>query len=152
MRQRSLYLDRLGIWTDWARSSFVTALDSAMRDARRRLGPRHPRLRAHFSEAERASCQAALTALLRDPELTGAMRRVRRRLDRWQVPLLRGRRPDRFAKGLASLSRLAPPRAAATQIRTAFNGWPTCRRFQGHGRCCLGCTGEDRIEHYARRA
>ena len=46
---------------------------------------------------------------------------------------------------------LLPPRVRACQIRTIFNGWMTCRRFQRVGGCILGCADEeDSINHYAQ--
>ena len=75
---------------------------------------------------------------------------VRRRLDRWNTPVLPGHRPARWIKVMAATAKLVPPRVQACQLRTAFNGWTTKRRMQGFGRCMFDCNhSEDSIEHYA---
>ena len=74
---------------------------------------------------------------------------IRRRLDRWEVPLLRGRRTERFLKLLQRLHSLVPPRVIAAVVRTNFNGWCTKRRFGLTGGCIFGCSGTDCIEHYS---
>ena len=75
---------------------------------------------------------------------------TRRRLDRWQIPLLNGWR-TRKAFGVAHrLHGMVPPRIMAAIVRTWYNGWCTGRRFQQSGTCIFGCQYEDSIEHYSR--
>ena len=143
------YLDRLAIWHGWAQDSFVSTLDDALRTAVDRLGAGHPLLCRSATDAARASCQSALTVKLRDSESEGAMRHARRRLGRRQLPLVEGKQVDGLYRRLNSLANLVPPRVVAARTRTAFNGWVICRRVQGKGQCCLGCSGDDSIDQYA---
>ena len=73
---------------------------------------------------------------------------TRRRLDRWQIPLLRGWRTRRAFEVAQRLNGMVPPRIIAAIIRTWFNGWCTARRFQRRDLCIFGCQSQDSIEHY----
>ena len=52
---------------------------------------------------------------------------------------------------LSELNREAQPRVGAAVLATMWNKWPTARRFQREGSCCLNCSpqAQDSIEHYA---
>jgi len=84
------------------------------------------------------------------PDGAPALAHARRRLDRWAIPLLPGRRVARLVNICGLIVAKGTPRIAAAFIRTAFNGWCTARRFQGRAGCLLACPGgHDSIEHYA---
>ena len=96
--------------------------------------------------------QARATKLLRARPDGAAFYHLRRKLDRWSLPTLPGRRVARVVSTFKTLATHAPPRVLAAALRTVCNGWVTTRRFPQAGvrRCVLGCPrGEDSIEHYA---
>ena len=94
--------------------------------------------------------QAKATRILRAAARHSAAAHVRRRLDRWQLPTLPGHRPVAWSHTLSLSAPLLPPRVQACQIRTAWNGWCTARRYQQNRGCLFNCSrGEDSIEHYA---
>ena len=98
----------------------------------------------------RKQWQKACYNVIRPPPAPGAVRRLRRRLDRWALQILPGRRVDRAVRLLRGLAVEAPPRVWAAVLRTLCNGWVTARRFQTTGNCVLGCENcNDSIEHYA---
>ena len=59
----------------------------------------------------------------------------------------------RTLKRIAHLKRVVPLCTLAVLLRSWLNGWCTARRFQEQGLCRLSsnCTGDDSLEHYARR-
>lgn len=88
----------------------------------------------------RTGWQGRLTKLLRaNQDEHAASTHLRRRLDRWELPLLPGHRLPRAIALLAHLARVAPPRVWAAQFRLLCNGWCTARRFQQCLGCRLGC-------------
>ena len=52
---------------------------------------------------------------------------------------------------LQFLQTAVSPKVAAAVLRTLWNGWTTCHRFQGSGTCVFKCShwAEDKLEHYA---
>ena len=160
VRSRALYLNSLLSQADsvqkqmlyghWARNAFVLSLDSAHSAVQMRIGADSPLLHPGHREHQREGCQAAIAKQIRVSHERAALVHIRRRLDRWQVPMLPGRRVDAWLRLAGNLSTLVAPRVLAARARTAFNGWATSRRFQGNGRCCLDCGGADSIEHYSR--
>ena len=77
---------------------------------------------------------------------------VRRRLERWEATFPVGQRDDRLERGVRKLATLAsppPPRVVYARTEMALNSRLTARRFQKQSGCCLGCPGDDSIEHYA---
>ena len=102
-------------------------------------------------EQARQRWQARATKVSQENKELEARVQRRRRLDRWQIATLPGHRVELWLRTLHNISSLIPPRVAASQLRVAFNGWVTSRRFQRSGCCVLGCaSGTDSIEHYAR--
>ena len=94
--------------------------------------------------------QARATRVFKNAARHSAAAHVRSKLDRWRLPTLPGHRPRAWMHSLYLSAPLLPPRVQACQLRTAWNGWCTARRFQGVAGCILGCKrGEDSIEHYA---
>ena len=90
---------------------------------------------------------------LRD-DAAGVAVRLRRKTDRWAIPVLPRRRADRAAAVFAMLQAKAPPRMTAAYWHTLWNGWCTRRRMaslhDGQETCCFGCpAGDDSIEHYS---
>ena len=161
-RLHSDHLDRVYTWSAWYSSAMVFHLEAAV---------------AHFSQlgwgpqALRSAIEQRLRSPQADPQtLETRVRTVwqrqarivlsrtappthllfyRRRLDRWNIPLLRGHRVERFQGLMRRLRSLVPPRVLAAAVRTNFNGWCTQRRFGSTAPCMFGCTGSDCIEHYA---
>ena len=78
---------------------------------------------------------------------------LRRRLDRWPLVLLPGRRAGRALRAFSRIQRQVAPCVWAATFRAMVDGWPTARGLHGHhapGRCAFGCTlGQDDIRHYA---
>ena len=98
----------------------------------------------------RCRWQATVLSALRERARPALELRLRHKMERWPKPIFARVATDRVVRLLPRVSRMAPPRLAAAFLRTLFNGWPTCRRFQQHGECRFGCPGaEDSIEHYA---
>ena len=98
----------------------------------------------------RSQWQRACYRLLRPSEAHIALIHLRRRLDRWNLTLLPGRRVSRAVLLLRGLGAAAPPRVGAAVLRTFCNDWITGRLMQRASSCILGCSvGGDSIEHYA---
>ena len=115
------------------------------------MGLGHPLTDATgFTEEERFGWQARAAQIIMSASKPSSMLHVRKRLDRWRLTILPGRRPSRWLRFLELSSKFLPPRVQACQLRSAWNGWTTCRRFQRAGGCLFHCShGEDSIEHYA---
>ena len=76
---------------------------------------------------------------------------LRRKLDRWVLQTLPGRRLPRVERTLDAISSLVNPRVLSSYIRLLCNGWMTNRRFQGRGFCSFRCgVQEDSIEHFSK--
>ena len=113
-------------------------------------GPR-PWTRVQAHRAHKGLQRAAVQELIsQQPGGTEYMQILRRAADRWRIPLLPGRRVDRWLGTLAWLRRQAPPRVVAGMLRTLTNSWITGRRMQQRAATCMmGCDAPDAIEHYA---
>ena len=137
---------------EWVASCSLVVLDEAQRKIRdlEQSTLRTP-AEGMTPEAFRRGWQARAYRALRQAGSSGALHmHARRKLDRWHIDVLPGRRVDRWIAGITAVKDLVPPRVLAAGIRAAFNGWPTSRRFQSAGCCVLNCgTGADSIEHYA---
>ena len=93
----------------------------------------------------RSQWQRACYRLLRPSEAHIALIHLRRRLDRWNLTLLPGRRVSRAVLLLRGLGAAAPPRVGAAVLRTFCNGWITGRRMQrAHGPAHTMHTGRRR--------
>ena len=57
--------------------------------------------------------------------------RIRKKLERWKLPGTPRVQGDRFQRFLYQLKSRATPRVQAAVLKLAWNGWGTCRRFQG---------------------
>jgi hypothetical protein len=109
-----------------------------------------PHTKAQTVKLQKGVQRAARTSLCQvlrvDPE-----QRLRKKLERWKLPLFPRIRAMRAVRVMKRLRSLVPPRVLAAVLRTWFNGWCTRRRFQGRGECLYGCAcGEDSIDHYMR--
>ena len=100
-------------------------------------------------DTRRSKWQRACYQVLRPAHADGALRHLRRRLDRWDVKILQGRRVGRAVLALRALSTQVPPRVLAAVLRAQCNGLVTGRRFQQNTACCFGCSVGDGVEHYA---
>ena len=156
----SVFLARGGRWRFWYKHSYYHNLDTAIQYGRQLgitidsveddLGSTAPRphTRAQAKRLQQGVQRAARSALNRvrrvDPEP-----RLRKKLERWRLPLFPRIRAMRAARVMVRLRLLVPPRVLAAVLRTWFNGWCTKRRFQGKGDCLFGCLfGEDSVDHY----
>ncbi len=76
--------------------------------------------------------------------------RLRKKLEKWTLPLFPRLRAQRALGVAARLRGLVPPRVVAAVIRTWYDGWCSQRRFQARGSCCLFGRGhgEDSVQHY----
>ena len=84
------------------------------------------------------------------PDRLDGKERLRKKIERWRVPLPPRVATDRIHALLFRLGPLVRPRVHAAVWRTLFNGWCTRRRFQQHGACLFQCNAHaaDSIEHY----
>jgi len=149
-------MERAWTWRLWLGSSVIVRLRTSLGVMlRMEAGSAVPRPlarpRGDYDPAQfTAGWQARAYALHRGDCPAPLLLHVRRRLDRWRVTALPGHRTARLLEGLAAIKSLVPPRVIAARVRAAFNGWPTRRRFQQRGQCCLDCgVEEDSVEHYA---
>ena len=100
----------------------------------------------------RKNFQKTLTKELKKKVKIDQVSRARFKLARWNLGGYPGKTASRFIKAMERIKSLVPPKVCAAVLRTAWNGWCTARRFQGHGLCVFGCKcwiQEDSIEHYA---
>ena len=161
-RRRKL-LTRLGAANDldaeyhaWIQKGFLCALHDAtvvLLNAERKLGTENSLLGfGNGSIQQKEGWQKRAYALLRSATPSGALRRhLRRRLDRWKIPVLPGHRVERAVATLKCISSRAPPRVWAVVLKTFCNGWVTARRFQSAGTCPFcGRADSDSLENFAR--
>ena len=105
---------------------------------------RNKRMKKNFQKTVRTELEKTVEV--------NSLSRMRFKLDRWNLPGFPGRTAERLIKALGQLKDHLPPRVSAAVLRTAWNGWCTDRKFQGHGPCRFGCgtfTQSDSLEHYA---
>ena len=79
-------------------------------------------------------------------------RHLRRRLERWQIQILPGRRLEHARRAMDEICGACQPRVCAALVRAWCNGWVTSRRMQRVGGCIFDCGGQDSLEHYAHCA
>jgi exonuclease III len=160
LRLDSEFLARGGRWREWYMHSYYHNLAAArqyglllgisINAIEDDLGANTPRPHTkaqskRLQQGVQRAARASLGRVLRvDPEA-----RLRKKLERWRLPLFPRIRAMRAARVMGRLRSLVPPRVLAAVLRTWFNGWCTLRRFQGRGDCLFGCPcGEDSIDHY----
>ena len=99
-------------WLGWAQHSFLHNIGGAHTqlvtmdptlEAVRKLAGEDP-------DTRRSKWQRACYQVLRPAHADGALRHLRRRLDRWDVEILQGRRVGRAVLALRALSTQVPPR------------------------------------------
>ena len=152
LRLRSLPVE--SPWRDWIENNFISTLFRAqevVRAAEVKVRAESSLLVSDGWEGQRREgWQARAYDVLAKANQSHALKaHLRKKLDRWRVDILPGRRVARATKALETLSRSAPPKIFAVVLRTICDGWTTSRRFQGRGRCCLGCAQEDSLVHYS---
>ena len=97
---------------------------------------------------------ALITKEIRGQEKFDPHYRIRKKLARWRLPGTPRVQGERFQRFLYQLKSKATPRVQAAVLKTAWNGWGTCRRFQGgratNATCLVGCQcwARDSLEHY----
>ena len=134
----------------WLRSCFILSLESAWALLWESGPDGKLMLQAGREEHHRDGWQARAIKLLSARNPLEVQRHVRRRLDRWNIQVLPGRRVARWLESMKAVSTLLPPRVQACQFRTAFDGWVTGQGQQRRGTCVLGCPGcHDALDHYA---
>ena len=67
--------------------------------------------------------QKGCSRLLRQPDEVALHRHLRRRLDRWSLPLLLGHRVERLQVVLRRLGPVVPPCVWAATIKAMMDGW-----------------------------
>jgi len=134
----------------WIKGCFLFSLEAALASAHQACPDELLPPRADRPEERRVGCQARLARAFRTNLAILARQHLRARLDRWSVPVLPGRRVDRWIRSVTSIAKLVAPRVLAAVHRTAFNGWLTARRFQQQSLCVFGCVEQpDAIERYS---
>ena len=112
---------------------------------------------------KRRSCQGEISRQFLCDGLDNPMERIRDKLKRWELmkPESHLRIPAdsndrlnamRCNRNLQWIGAQLPPHVGNAAVSTIWNRWTTKRRFQGAGRCLLGCGNQtgDSIEHYCR--
>ena len=153
-------LVRQARWAEWFRQPMLALLDEAQQELERHghtcesleaslaRGPR-PLTRA-AARVVRRGLQRAAGGVVAAYTYVAGEARLRRRLERWNLPLMPRFRATRALRICGRLRPLVPPRVQAAVIRTWHNGWCTRRRFQAAGGCLFGCSmGHDSVEHYS---
>ena len=135
----------------WLSSCFIFSLDSAWTRLQESGPDGRLMLQVGREEHRRDGWQARAIKLLSVRRDLEVQHHARRRLDKWNIQVLPGRRVARWLRSVRAVSTLLPPRIQACQFRTVFNGWATTsRRQQRSAACVLGCPGcHDALEHYA---
>ena len=88
--------------------------------------------------------------MLRPSATEAVCRHIRRRLDRWEIPVPPGRRARRLETALQRLGRLVPPCVWSAVLKTALDGWTCADANLRAPRCCFGCKMAcDSLRHYA---
>ena len=135
-------------WLGWFRRSVLFNL----RDAELAISSSSDRSRAADDAAERLelrrSCQREMYAQLREGALSAQVTalHLQRRLDRAQMDLLPGHRPQRATALLQGLWGQVAPRVWHAVLRLLCDGF----HFPpGRTGCIFGCTAPDAIHHYA---
>ena len=166
LRRQSDEIGMAAPWGAWLDRLFLLQLDDAVREARTRgisarrieaklVGAEAPRpLTPQQSYRVKRSFQATATRWLSAAREEDVEPRVRRKLDRWQVPEFPRIRVSRCLLFLRTMGSCVPPRVWAAVWRAMWNGWPTAHRTRGRGGlrgCLLACTAEapGSIEHYS---
>ena len=121
-------VERTFHYRGWLDGNFIFSLSNATAELKEAGAFRN-------DDHVRLGWQARTARGLRTSRIVPPWAHVRRRLDHWRVDVLPGHRVDRWVKVMDGTASLLPPRVRACQIRTIFNGWMTCRRFQRVGGC-----------------
>ena len=109
-------------WADWFAHAFVFNLRNATGVIRARDNSEDPLLTFGESPSQRRTgWQARANALIR-PTPDGFHIHLRRRLDRWTIELLPGRRPAHFIRNMNKLAGVVPPRVLVSTLRTCWDG------------------------------
>ena len=151
--RRSPYVSRVATWSQWFDTNFITNLYGSWKSllgadshfARQGVRAADGRIRAP------PQWQRQAVGILHIPDQSGLFVHLRRRLDKWDVPVLPGRRVDRLVLHMKALTNDVPPRVLAAALRTACDGWCSARRFQQERPCPFcGLPAADDIAHFAR--
>jgi len=134
--------------SEWRKHSFLIHL----RDADQALKVQLANGRGHELKLNlRLGWQGRISTLFHGQTRFTAQLHLRRKLDRWVLQTLPGRRLPRVERTLDAISSLVNPRVLSSYIRLLCNGWMTNRRFQGRGFCSFRCgVQEDSIEHFSK--
>ena len=141
---------RIGRWRTWFASGFCQKIADAVSELRG-WGVSSEDIRAwQCANLTRPhySLQKSVVDFLRSRQPRFPEVRMRRKLERWDIPLFPRLRGHRAVAILCRLANLVPPRVSAAVLRTFWSGWCTSRRFGGRA-ACLFCSAEagDSIEH-----
>ena len=150
-------------WYGWFAAASLTTLQRAVEHfsdggnglltAERALAGEEPRpWRRSVALRVRRGLQRWLYARLEQCPPGYVETRMRRKLERWHLPGFPRVTAAGVIRRLHDLRRLVPPRVQVAVLSIFYNRWATARRFQrdAAGKCCLGCGGDDAVEHYLR--
>ena len=152
----SPYLDRAGLWRSWLDGNFFAHLQDARRQLAEKAEASGVSIATLLQGASpvpvpRGRWQKQAGLLLRPPEPLALDRHLRRRLDRWDVPVLQGHRVPRLQRVLRRLGPLVPPCVWASALKALMDGWTSADPSRRAPHCCFGCvSSQDTIQHYAR--
>ena len=151
----SPHLVRAVVWRPWLEGNFFAHLQDAQQHLEALAEAKHvtvATLMQGTSEipVPKGRWQRRAGELLRQPEPFDLERHLRRRLDRWSVPLLQGTRVRRMQGVLRRLGPLVPPCVWAACLKALLDGWVSRDPSRRAAHCCFGCTSaQDSILHYA---
>ena len=151
----SRWASRRTTWKDWVQNNFLLNVSEAYdqlnsKAANSRLTVDQLLRGSRDQEVPREQWQKRCSVLLRTRQSDQVSRHLRRRLDRWPLQILPGRRIYRAMDMLKGISKLVSPCIWAAVLKALFDGWTTHRRMQRASPCLFGCgRGEDSIHHYS---
>ena len=155
MADGSQFPARIVIWRDWINGNFFANLHRAQRQLADAADTAHLSvdLLLQGSSAEpvpKRSWQKKCCQVLRCGDAFGLHQHLRRRLERWRIPLLPGHRVHRLQTVLRRLGPMVPPCAWAATLKTMLDGWTCTDPSRRSPHCCFGCkAAQDSIQHYA---
>ncbi|CAK0798042.1 unnamed protein product [Prorocentrum cordatum] len=104
---------------------------------------------AATGEGARPNAGAELKAL-RIQDTPGLRRHLRRRLERWNLQIVPGHRPQRMEAALSCIGAPVPPCVWAASLKALLGGWTTAASGGRPSQCLFGCqSGQDVIAHHA---
>ena len=110
------YIGRRMLWSKWLDNTFLAQLSRAHSQLNRHTD-KFLDMPGRQEDEVRRFLQHACYVVLRPPHAEQALRHLRRRLDRWTIDILSGRRVGRATCLLKGLAKVVPPRVSAAVLR-----------------------------------